>query len=174
MPTMQATTKSAKQVWASPDGQKKIFKLVLDVDGSDMEASSYSDAISKEGWSGTVETYEKVGKYGTETFVKQPAKEGFGGGFSGGGKSYGAKPMGDQYTMYLSYAKDLLVAQINNGEKVDYETALQMIVGGGHTLYDSRPSAEAPVPEATAPKQSSADDILGDLPTGKETAWNKF
>jgi hypothetical protein len=52
-----------------------------------------------------------------------------------------------------------------------------MIVGGGHTLYDSRPSAEAPVPEVTAPetpKQTAVDDILGDLPTGKETAWNKF
>jgi hypothetical protein len=171
MPTITATTKSAKQVWASPDGQKKIFKIILSVDGADMEASTYSDAIAKEGWSGSVETYEKEGKYGTETFVKQPPKEGFGGGFSGGGKSYGAKPQGDQYTMFLSYAKDLLVAQINNGEKVDYETALQMIIGGGHTLYDSRPSAESTIKTETAPVK---DDILGDLPSGKETAWNKF
>lgn len=173
MPTLNVTVKESKQVWASPDGQKKIFKIVLDADGQEVQASTYSDAISKEGWSGAVETYEKAGKYGTETFVKQPAKEGFSGGY-GGGKSYGGKPgMSDQYTMYLSYAKDLLVAKINNGEKVDYEDGLQLIIGGGHTLYDSRPSA-ATVAEIPEPKQSAIDDILGDLPTGKETAWNKF
>lgn len=168
MPTIQATTKDAKQVWASPDGQKKIFKVVLEVDGADMQASTYSEAVAKVGWSGEAETYEKPGKFGVETFVKQAKKEGF-----GGGKSYGGKPQGDQYTMYLSYAKDVLVAQINNGYKPDFDVAMQTIIGGGHMLYDSRPSADTtssvePVKEAL-PAKSELDSLFSGEP---DTKWN--
>lgn len=166
MPAINGKTKSAKQVWASPDGQKKIFKITLDVGGEDMEASTYSDAIASVGWSGELDTYEKEGKYGTETFVRQPKKEGFGGGFSGG-KSYAAKPQGDQYTMYLSYAKDIMVAMINNGHKPEFDVALQTIIGGGHMLYESRPSAETPKTEVVSVAKSELDSLFSGEPESK-------
>lgn len=181
MPVINGTTKSSKQVWASPDGQKKIFKIVLDVGGADMQASTYSEPIAQIGWTGELDTYEKEGKYGSETFVRQPKKEGFGGSFGGGsgGKSYSAKPQGDQYAMYLSYAKDLLVAMINNGKVVDLETALQLVIGGGHALYDSRPNAsdvkqEAPVEQPKSEPNHIKEDLdsLFDAALGEpETQW---
>lgn len=83
MPQLQVTTKEAQQIWASPDGQRAIYKLTLDYNGQPVTAKTYSKVIATEGWSGTVETYEKEGKGDrpSETFVKQPAKEG---GYSGG------------------------------------------------------------------------------------------
>lgn len=167
MPTINATVKQAKQVWASPDGQKKIFKLVLDVDGGDMDASSYSEAVAKVGWTGELDTYEKEGKYGTETFVRQPKKEGF--GSFGGGKSYSAKPQGDQYTMYLSYAKDIMVAMMNNGYKPEFDVAIQTIIGGAHVLYESRPSAEAPKTDVVNVAKEELESFFAGEP---ERKWN--
>lgn len=178
MPVITGTTKSAKQVWASPDGQKKIFKIVLDIDGADMQASTYSEPIAQVGWTGELDTYEKPGKYGVETFVRQPKKEGFSGGF-GGGKGYG-KPQGDQYTMYLSYAKDVLVAMMNNGYKPDFNDAMQTIIGGGNMLYESRPNASDVKSEAPTeqPKASEPNHIKEDLDSlfdaaigGQESQW---
>jgi hypothetical protein len=105
MPNMQATTKLSEKVWSSPDGQKTIYKVTLEADGQQVTAKTFSDAISQIGWSGQVETYEKEGRQGSETFVKQPPKEGGWQG-GGGGKSYGgggSKPQADQFTMYLSH-----------------------------------------------------------------------
>lgn len=165
MPTINAITKSSKQVWASPDGQKKIFKVLLEVDGAEMQASTYSDAIAKVGWAGEVETYEKTGKFGIETFVKQAKKEGY-----GGYPNKGTKPQGDQYTMYLSYAKDVLVAQINNGAKPDFDVAMQTIIAGGHMLYDSRPNAIASVEpiKEELPAKSELDSLFDAEP---ESQW---
>lgn len=86
MPTAQATTKEAEQIWASPDGQRKLRKVIMEVNGASVEVRTYSDQIATVGWSGTVETYEKPGKDGhaAQTFVKQPPKEG---GYSGGSAS---------------------------------------------------------------------------------------
>jgi hypothetical protein len=168
VPVISGTTKDSKQVWASPDGQKKIFKITLDVDGQPMQASTYSDAIANVGWSGELDTYEKEGKFGSETFVRQPKKEGFGG--FGGGKSYGgSKPQGDQYTMYLSYAKDIVVAQIAQGAKLEFADAIQLVIGGGHELYESRPGATA---TSEAPKtEVVSKNELDSLFSEPESQW---
>jgi len=136
MPTMQLTTKTVSQVWASPDGQRKIYELTLDYQGQDVKAKTYSDAIAVVGWSGEVETYEKAGRTGVETFVKQPPKEG-GGSF--GGRS--GKAQADPFTMYLSYAKDLKVARIAAGldKAKDYTDDLDAVIAGGYTLFQGRP-----------------------------------
>lgn len=84
MPQIRVTTKRAEQVWQSPDGQRTIYSVVLEYNGQQTTAKTYSRAIGSEGFSGEVETYEKQGKNGTETFVKQVQKEG---GYQGGGGS---------------------------------------------------------------------------------------
>ncbi len=75
-----ATTKQAESIWRSPDGAKEIFKVTIDVGGEEFQAKTYSKDISKVGWTGSLESYEKEGKFGSETFVKQPQKEGGYGG----------------------------------------------------------------------------------------------
>jgi hypothetical protein len=80
---MQVTTKRSEQVWKSLDGQRTIYKVYFDVNGQEAMAKSYSSAIAAQGFSGQVETYEKQGNNGPETFVKQVPKEQVPGGGSG-------------------------------------------------------------------------------------------
>lgn len=91
MPTFETRTRNAEQVWASPDGQRVIYKVTLDFQGETMEAKTYSKAIASPGFSGTVETYEKQGQRGAETFVKQPPKENSPDGFSGSSSTSGSR-----------------------------------------------------------------------------------
>ena len=141
MANLNITTKSAEEVWKSPDGKITMYKLVLEMDGKSFEAKTYSKAIATEGWLGEVESYEKAGKNGTETFVKQPQKEGGWQGGGGGGKSYG-KPQ-DQFTMYLSYAKDIAGFCVSDGkfDKALYDSLISAVEAGGAELYASRPGA---------------------------------
>lgn len=153
MPQFEATVKAARQVWASPDGQKTISEVILDVGGNEVRAKTYSDAIAREGWSGTVETYEKQGRNGVETFVKQPPKEGsYGNQYSGSrsASSGAAKKEFDNFTMYLSYAKDLAIAMLKDGvlDEVKYGHVLSAVTAGGRTLYDFRPGGAAEEAEA--------------------------
>jgi len=170
MPAFRAKTVNAQQVWASPDGQRVIYSVTLDTGQGQATAKTYSKAIAQVGFEGDVETYEKTGQQGSETFVKQPPKEGgsYGGGSGGGSTGRGAgKPMADPYTMYMSYAKDILVAFIaaGNDKGMKYEDALQYVIGGAHELYDSRPDAP-PKPEAgtdTVIDSADTTDLLKDL-----------
>lgn len=143
---------SSTQIWASPDGQRKIYELTIQLDtGQTVTAKSYSDRLTT-GFVGDIETYEKPGRNGVETFAKQAPKEG---GFTPGGgfKAGGAKPMADPFTMYLSYAKDLLVALVETGgyDKAKYDELLQAALRGGHTLHDGRPGAEPQQTQLDAP-----------------------
>lgn len=88
MPTFKVTTKKSRVVWTSPDGQRVLSEVTLDVDGAgEAIAKTYSEAIARMGWEGEVETSEKENNKGEiETFVKQPQKENnYRGG--GGGKT---------------------------------------------------------------------------------------
>lgn len=82
MPIFKLKTTQAEKVWASPDGKIKIFKLTMDYNGKPLDAKTYSEAIATVGFEGEVETYEKQGRNGVETFIKQVQKEG----------EYGARP----------------------------------------------------------------------------------
>lgn len=145
MPQVQVKTIEAEQVWQK--GDMTIWKVVFDYNGQKFQAKTYSKAISAPGWSGTVETYEKEGRNGSETFVKQPQKEG---GFQprqgGGAGSYQRSAPQDQFTMYMSYAKDIAVALMDKTGDIDQEkfnTAIQAVIEGGQTLYEARPGAPA-------------------------------
>lgn len=167
MPQLQVTTKSSEQVWSSPDGQRKIYKLMLDYEGKEFVANTYSDAISQAGWSGLVETYEKPSNkpnMPAQTFVKQPPKEGASSGSYGGSGAHGFSGKQDSpFTMYLSYAKDILIAKIAVGEYADepLEALNKELLSSGYQLYDARPEAGGP-PENKEPKQ---DNILADAET---------
>lgn len=140
MPVFNATTKSSESVWKSPDGQREIFSVKLDVGGKEFEAKTYSRDISQAGFTGEVESYEKPGQNGkpAQTFVKQAQKE-----FKGGGSKPYTRPTQDQFTMYLSYAKDLAVAMLKDGklDESEYAKVLDAVSSGGHTLYEARPGA---------------------------------
>lgn len=170
MPVLDnVTTKGAKEVWSK--GDLTIFEVTLDYNGQQLSAKTYSKAIAKPGWSGTVESYEKSGRNGNETFIKQPQREDSqyspkgqyqkstgGSGYSGGSSGTGKKEF-DNFTMYLSYAKDLVVAlqQTEGFDKEKFEELLQATIKGGKVLYDRRPGAE---PEQAAP--AKPDEIYTD------------
>lgn len=138
MPNMNVTTKSVEKVWTAPDGKMSIHKLVLDYNGKQFAAKTYSSAIATPGWSGEIETYEKQGRNGSETFVKQPQKEG---GFRGGGAPARTQ---DTFTMYLSYAKDLVVAELAADripKTQKHNDLIQIILGTAYELYENRPDA---------------------------------
>lgn len=164
MPQFQTTTTASRSVWKSPDGQREIFEVTLDHDGQPVTGKTYSKDISVIGWSGTVETYEKEGRNGAETFVKQPPKEFGGQTYSQGSStssSKASKPAFDNFTMYLSYAKDLAVACIKDG-KFDgalYGEVLDSVATGGTTLYESRP--DAPKKEEGLTKKDVEDVFAG-------------
>ena len=168
MPQFEAVTKLSESVWRSPDGQREIFKVTLEVDGQPMVAKTYSKDISAIGWSGTVDTYEKQGTRGSETFVKQPPKEG---GFTpqqaSSPKSTGvasSKPSFDNFTMYLSYAKDVAVAMIKDGklDEAAYGAVLEAVAAGGETLYDHRPDAPKKEKDTVHAVDDNAD-LLADI-----------
>lgn len=185
MPTIEVTTKSSEKVWSTPDGKMSIYKVTLDYQGKPVSAKTYSDAISREGWHGTVESYEKEGRNGSETFVKQPQKEGFQGGGSSGRQAYGggkAKDV-DPFTMYLSYAKDVLVGMLGTKEGYDeakYGELLAAVATGGNVLFEGRPGAESAKPSEAEVEQAKDEElqdlskVLGEtLPlAGEDDPWH--
>lgn len=139
------TKGEGKLVWTSPDGQRKIYEVALEVDGKEMSASTFSDKIIVDGWSGNIESYEKSGR----TFVKQYRDEQSGGGYRGG-----SKPMADPFTMYLSYAKDLVVAKIASTPDLKVPPIAELVqdtIKSAYTLFEARPDApkEAETQELT-------------------------
>lgn len=76
---MKVKTTNSTLVWQSPDGEKKIWSVTLqDEEGKEYTLKTYSEAISKEGFEGDVESYP--GKKPGEKFVKQPNQGNSGGG----------------------------------------------------------------------------------------------
>lgn len=76
----QAVTKRATEVWKSPDGARVLYEVVVEVNGKLVKAKTWSAKIAQPGFTGDLESYQKEGRDGTETFVKQKPKEGYGGG----------------------------------------------------------------------------------------------
>lgn len=175
MPQLQVTTKTAEKVWSSPDGQRVIQKLTLDYNGQEVTAKTYSKAIAKPGWTGTVETYEKAGNNGVETFVKQPQSDAnpYGGSApSGATKPNYGKPQ-DNYTMYLSYVKDIAVALINS-DKYSVEqlnTIASDVADVGEAFYDVRPDNKE---TGNVVEKTAVDKVFGqsDVLSEEDIPWN--
>lgn len=69
---MQVTTIDSEQIWQSPDGQKKIWSVLLRTeDGSFYRLKTYSQEIARANFKG--EVYSYLDKRG-ERFVRQEAK----------------------------------------------------------------------------------------------------
>lgn len=68
-------TKSANLVWKAPDGSRELYEVVLDYQGQELKAKTYSTTLINPGWAGDVLVEERQGKQGLETFVKQAPKE---------------------------------------------------------------------------------------------------
>lgn len=83
-------------------------------------------------------TIDVSGPYGAKF------KKAFGGGAIAPAR--GPKTEFDNFTMYLSYAKDLVVAlQTTSGyDSVEFGKLLEATIKGGKALYDRRPGAPAP------------------------------
>jgi hypothetical protein len=157
MPKIQATTKQSKEGWKSPDGKIVSFDIILEVDGQEFKCQTYSKQIAEVGWSGEVETYEKKGY----TYVKQPQKEGWDNGGGGGaprGGGGGNRPPQDNYTMYLSYVKDIAVALIA-ADKYSTDQLNEIandVATTGEMFYAMRPDA----PAATDTTKSDLDKVF--------------
>lgn len=122
MPIVTVTTKSAEQVWKSPDGQRIIHKVELDYNGQVLRASTFSQAIATVGWTGEVESYEKAGRNGNETFVKQPAKEGFQGGSSSGSPAaYNRGAPRDDRHIKAQWAIGQAMTMVDGIAKLDFD-----------------------------------------------------
>src|SRR5258708_248794 len=135
MPSIKATTKESKKIWSG--GGRSIWEINLDVGGQTFKTKTYSEAIADVGFSGELESYEKEGKFGVETFVRQKPKEG---GYSGS-STHSSGGQGSKYEMYLSYAKDLLVVMLETKgyDKEEYLVLLKAMIEGGNSLHNSRP-----------------------------------
>lgn len=155
MPTFAAQTTAIEQgkypdgaIWKSPDGQRSMWKITMTTAEGHPAAGlkTYSQAIAQVGWKGQVETYEKQGNQGVETFVKQPQQapeQAPAGPAHNQGSSF-PKPQTDPFTMYLSYAKDVYCAMISvnpdrSFSRADFLVELNKVVAGGEFLYDQRP-----------------------------------
>ncbi len=147
MTIKNAKVKEAQEVWKAPDGQRTLYTITVDTEHGEVALKTWSNQISKVGWTGDLETYEKEGKNGLETFAKQPLKEG---GFGGGAK--GKTPI-DTRTMYISYAKDVAVALIKttilphemDGQfNAEFNAAMAYIIKGGDMLQNGEVVEIAP------------------------------
>jgi hypothetical protein len=66
-------------VWQSPDGQRKIWKVQIQVNGKTGTVSTYSQQLANVGVESEVETYERASRNGgVDTFIKKPQAEGYG------------------------------------------------------------------------------------------------
>ena len=110
-------TIAGRSVWKSPDGQREIYEVVLEHEGKNLKAKTYSSDIPVVGWEGKVDTYEKEGRNGIETFVKQPPKEGgYAGAGSTSGRSYQPKDEKAIQAMFAIKAAISLLGGIDNEE----------------------------------------------------------
>lgn len=109
MSKFHATTKKAQEVWRSPDGDRIIWSVTMEIQGENRPviAKTYSKAIAAEGWSGEVESYQKQGRDGMESFVKQPPKEG---GFGG------ARQPRDDASIKAQFAIKAAIAWVSSRE----------------------------------------------------------
>ena len=173
MPIFNAEVQNSQSVWKSPDGQREIFEVNLLVNGKAVTAKTYSNDIAQAGFSGELESYEKPGKNGSQMFVRQAPKENSFGGGAPAQKSFGSKPnapAGDNYTMYLSYVKDVAVALVNSGtyEPELLDSVMSDVAITAAKFHGSSEKAREGAPEA--PVEAVNKDVVA--PVNEDDPWN--
>lgn len=172
MPTIEVTTKSARSVWKSPDGQREIIEVALDHDGQLIKAKTYSKDISIEGWHGTVESYEKDGRNGPETFVKQPQKDFTPGSGYGTGRqpssTVGKYQPKDEAAIKAMWAIGQAMGSVNQGV-VDYDhDNVASLAKELFALVDEVKTGE----KVEDIGEEDLNKLFDDIPK-EESAWNK-
>jgi hypothetical protein len=139
-------------------GAMKSYKLKLEGVEEAVElgqkASTPSPAIG-DVLSGTIDT---SGGYGPKFKKEFNQQSGGGSGRSFGGG--GSKHVADPFTMFLSYAKDLVVAlqETSGFDAAKYQELLKATLEGGKALYNGRPGADTSAPTTNSP--ISGDDLV--------------
>lgn len=163
-----AVENNGEPVWQSPDGQRKLWKVTVDVNGNQAEVSTFSGKLAQVGFNGEMESYERTNNQGgNDTFVKQPQQEQPAGGYRGNsGSGFKAAAPRDNFTMYLSYSKDIAVALIGQGIIPSdaafadlLKQGLAHVSVGGHFLHGQRPDAENAQTTTTAPAPTTAPAV---------------
>lgn len=184
MPRFNVKTISGNQIWASPDGQRKIYELVVDVDGKQLKAKTYSDAISQTGWSGEVETYEKPNRNGgMDTFVKQPPKEGgfqshqgSQSGTTGGGSSRSSYVPKDENAIKAMWAIGQATTVVTGAgipfSEKEFYPSVETVATNLFGLVDRVKTGEAPQDTVhdVPPEDITVEDLGEALDLG-ETPW---
>ena len=68
---MTGKTTGSQLIWSTPDGSRTIYTVYMEIDGKPQVYKTYSGAVAEAGFEGDIETYEKDGRQGKETFVRQ-------------------------------------------------------------------------------------------------------
>lgn len=184
------TTKEVKHVWSSPDNSRHINEVTMDYNGKLFKANTFSDKIATEGWSGDVESYEKLGRDGSQTFVKQVPKENsqYQGGtqpIPGGQRGSGNYVPKDEKAIQAMWAIGQSIAALN--DKVedlqlveDYAKELFAMVdrvktGESTSEQSDTVTGDDTVADADAPLDLSLMDemLSGDKVDEGETPWGK-
>jgi hypothetical protein len=171
-------------------GPMKAYKLLLEDVVPPVDLSQKADTPAPTVGQTLEGTIDMSGAYGPK-FKKEYASGNFPKGSSGGSTASSAgttsgrgKFDNDPFTMYLSYAKDLVVAlqETAGYDDAKYKQLLKATIAGGKALYEARPGATPATPpaEATAPTDNveevvgkQIDAFLGGSTplTGEEDPW---
>lgn len=141
------------KTYESKYGQMKEYKVKLE---------GVAEAVSinqKDSSPAPVVGSTLTGSIQDTEYGKKFKKEYSQGGFSGGSKSY-SKPQGDNFTMFLSYAKDLANTLLQLDGEIDdkkFEKVLTQVANAGKYLYANRPGQE-PAPTETLGEQINLDE----------------
>lgn len=132
----QVKTIESKQIWKSPDGQRVIYEVTLELQGKPMKAKTYSEALTQVGRVSDVETYEKEGRNGVETFVKQAPKDG--GAWNAGSTSNGSASASSTSSTTANQPPTRndthIKAQWSIGQAVLVQAAYRKDDDGGHPM----------------------------------------
>lgn len=187
------TTKSASLVWKSPDGARELYEVVLDYQGQELKAKTYSTTLINVGWEGDVLVEERQGKQGLETFVKQAPKEDSWKPSGGGSmqSSTGGGTSGSSKNAYVPKDEKAIQAMWAIREANTYFTleSLDMaaVEGLAVEMMDMVDRVKASQSTDTAPVAldvvaevvddpldlSLMDEVLGGKPAVAETPWGK-
>lgn len=157
-----AVQNNGAPTWQSPDGQKKLWAVTVEVNGRQLAAKTWDQALSVVGYSGEIEAYEKQDKRGNlETWVAPPRAQQSGGYQARSGGDYKPKDetaikamwaigqavecIGSDLAQIETYAHELfaMVERIKAGKPVETPTVaepvtseLNSLFGGAETVSD--------------------------------------
>lgn len=159
---MQAKTISVQHVWSSDDGKMTINEVMLEINGVQVKAKTYSKAIATVGWSGEIEKYMKPGKGGRpdEAFVKQPQKEGFRGG--------GSPRDNDIIRAQWAIGQSVSIELIKNPAKFD----IANVEAYANELFDMAERVKAPTAEVQTTEELPVTQVENNPQVEEGNPWD--